>query len=96
MGKVASEYSEICIVTSDNPRHEEPRTIIEDIVKGIQNHVKTLSYVDRKIAIETALSLAQAGDVILIAGKGNENYQIIGDKVIPFDDREVVLKYLIE
>lgn len=91
MGKIAEKYSDIVIVTSDNPRTEEPEKIIEDIVTGLekQNHIIE---VNREIAIERAVKLAQKNDIILIAGKGHENYQIIGREKIHFDDKEEAIK----
>lgn len=93
MGKIASTLSDCCIITSDNPRTEDPKVIIEEIESGIckRNYEKI---VDRKDAIMRALNLAEKNDVVLIAGKGHENYQILKDKVIQFDDREVVKKLL--
>lgn len=93
MGKVAGSFSDLPVITSDNPRNEEPMAIINDIVKGISGSGKR-HYVqpDRKSAIELALGLSGAGDTILIAGKGHEPYQIIGGKGFLFDDREETKK----
>ncbi len=93
MGKIASTFSDLCIITSDNPRSEDPKVIIEEIESGIckRNYEKI---VDRKDAIMRALDLAEENDVVLIAGKGHEKYQILKDRVIQFDDREVVKKLL--
>jgi len=88
MGKIASELSDYCIVTSDNPRTEDPRAIISDIEPGLTNDAYEI-IVDRREAISRAIELAQSGDIVVIAGKGHEDYQIIGDKVIDFDDRKV-------
>lgn len=92
MGKTASTLSDTVIVTSDNPRGEHPEKIIEDILDGIENNVKSKSpvhvEVDRKRAIKTAVKLAGKGDIVLIAGKGHEDYQIIGKQKVHFDDRE--------
>ncbi|MBM6619337.1 UDP-N-acetylmuramoyl-L-alanyl-D-glutamate--2,6-diaminopimelate ligase [Bacillus suaedaesalsae] len=96
MGTIANEYSDVCVITSDNPRYEDPGVIIQDILKGIKDMKKVHVHIDRKTAIKNALKLAQEGDVILIAGKGNEDYQIIGDEIIHFDDREVVRTILKE
>ncbi|SKA83406.1 UDP-N-acetylmuramoylalanyl-D-glutamate--2,6-diaminopimelate ligase [Caloramator quimbayensis] len=97
MGKAAGELSDFCIVTSDNPRTEDPKSIIEDILPGID---KTgCAYViieDRKEAIKYALDNAKAGDVIVIAGKGHESYQILKEKTIHFDEREIVNELLNE
>ncbi|HHW70956.1 MAG TPA: UDP-N-acetylmuramoyl-L-alanyl-D-glutamate--2,6-diaminopimelate ligase [Clostridiales bacterium] len=95
MGEVAGKYSDICIITSDNPRSEDPISIIEDIVPGIKK--TKCPYViieDRRKAIEYALKIAQKGDVVILAGKGHENYQILKDKTIHFDEREVVAELL--
>jgi len=94
MGEIAGRYSDYCIITSDNPRKEEPRLIINDIETGI---VKTdCSYEkieDRKQAIFKALQMAEAGDAVIIAGKGHENYQILKYKTIHFSDEEAVKEY---
>jgi UDP-N-acetylmuramoyl-L-alanyl-D-glutamate--2,6-diaminopimelate ligase len=90
MGSIAGDYSDLVIVTSDNPRTEVPETIIDDIMRGITNHAKVLREVDRQTAIERAIKSAQRGDVVLIAGKGHEDYQIIGKEKKHFSDREVV------
>ncbi len=91
MGKIAAELSDIVIVTSDNPRTENPENILRDIEVGITN--KTYEkIIDRRTAIFRAVELANSGDVILILGKGHENYQILKDKTIHFDDREIALE----
>ena len=91
MGKVACRLSDHVIVTSDNPRFEEPYKIIDEIVNGIKGIYSNYEVeVDRQKAIEKALNLARAGSIVVIAGKGHEDYQIIKDKVLPFSDREVV------
>ncbi len=90
MGRIAGDYSDIVIVTSDNPRTEKPEKIIDDIMRGVIRHASVLREIDRRTAIERALSCAQRGDVILIAGKGHEDYQVIGQEKIHFSDREVV------
>ncbi len=97
MGEIASTYSDIVIVTSDNPRGEEPGDIIEDIVKGIKD-TKTPVYIkeNRREAIAYALKIAQPEDIILLAGKGHETYQIIKDEKLHFDEREVVREILSE
>jgi UDP-N-acetylmuramoyl-L-alanyl-D-glutamate--2,6-diaminopimelate ligase len=84
------------VITSDNPRSEDPARIIEEIERGIpagsqsSSRTPTIeSIVDRAAAIERAVSIAAPGDVVLIAGKGHEKYQQIGDRVLPFDDGEV-------
>ncbi len=93
MGRAASELADYVIITSDNPRSEDPQKIIEDIRKGIRkNNYCIIS--DRKDAIGRSLSMAGAGDIVLIAGKGHENCQILKDKRIHFDDREAVKECL--
>ena len=95
MGKVACEFSHRAIITSDNPRFEDPRAIIDEIEKGVKGIFSNYDIApDRRQAIEKALMLAEDGDIVVIAGKGHENYQIIKDKVIPFDDREVAREIL--
>lgn len=90
MGKIASELSDVVIITSDNPRSEDPYKIIADIAEGINNNFGFLQEVDRRLAIAKAVELATDGDVVFIAGKGHEDYQIIGNKKNHFSDREVV------
>jgi UDP-N-acetylmuramoyl-L-alanyl-D-glutamate--2,6-diaminopimelate ligase len=92
MAKEAASRSERVILTSDNPRDEEPADILRDMEAGLddEGRAKTLSISDRREAIRTATMLAQAGDVILIAGKGHEDYQEIKGVKYHFDDREVV------
>jgi UDP-N-acetylmuramoyl-L-alanyl-D-glutamate--2,6-diaminopimelate ligase len=92
MGRIAEELSDVSIVTSDNPRSEDPLKIIEEIQRGItvdtrrDTAQRILTYVDRREAIGKAVELARPGDVVLIAGKGHEKYQIVGHDVRPFDD----------
>jgi UDP-N-acetylmuramoyl-L-alanyl-D-glutamate--2,6-diaminopimelate ligase len=96
MAKIASEMSNKVIFTSDNPRTENPTTIIEEMEKGVepQNFKKTISIVDRKQAIKTACQMATSNDIILIAGKGHENYQEINGERFHFDDMETVKELL--
>ena len=100
MGAVAAKLSDLVIVTSDNPRSEDPVRIIEEIQRGIvmpadrlapkgQRGTPSLAIVDRREAIEKAIRDARPGDLLLIAGKGHEKSQVIGDKTLPFDDVEV-------
>jgi UDP-N-acetylmuramoyl-L-alanyl-D-glutamate--2,6-diaminopimelate ligase len=93
MGRVASALSDYCVVTSDNPRSEDPQAIIRDILKGIERD-NYLVEPDRLEAIRRAMGMARAGDLVLVAGKGHETYQITGDKVVAFDDMEAVRKNL--
>ncbi len=88
MGKVADQWADSIILTSDNPRLEDPKAILASIQAGIHVHTP-LVIEDRRQAIQTAIGLAQAGDVVIIAGKGHETYQIIGTETLPFDDTEV-------
>jgi len=95
MGKVATELSDFTVITTDNPRTENPESIINDILTGIDE--STGSYkviVNRREAINEALRSLETGDVLILAGKGHETYQIIGNDKIFFDDREVVAEYL--
>ncbi len=96
MANIASELSDKAIFTSDNPRSEDPETIISEMEKGVepQNYKKTISIVDRKQAIKTACQLAQSGDIILIAGKGHETYQEIQGIRHDFDDMKIVKELL--
>ena len=97
MGNIAASLSSKVIFTSDNPRSENPATIIESMEKGVsgENFNKTLSIADRKQAIKTACQLAKNGDIILIAGKGHETYQEINGKRIDFDDYKIINQLLI-
>ncbi|MDD4894970.1 MAG: UDP-N-acetylmuramoyl-L-alanyl-D-glutamate--2,6-diaminopimelate ligase, partial [Candidatus Omnitrophica bacterium] len=93
MGRVVSELADYAIITNDNPRSEDP----DDIIEGIKSGIKKDNYcviLERKDAIKKALSEAMPQDIVLIAGKGHEDYQILGDKRIHFDDREVVKECL--
>jgi UDP-N-acetylmuramoyl-L-alanyl-D-glutamate--2,6-diaminopimelate ligase len=89
MGRIAAQGSDLAVVTSDNPRTEDPVAIIDDIEQGMSGtaHVRI---VDRLEAIHTVLRQARPGDTILLAGKGHENYQILGTEKVPFDEREIV------
>jgi len=87
MGRIASELADVAIVTSDNPRTEDPQAIIDEILVGTTGEVEVEP--DRTTAIERAISLAGEGDVVLIAGKGHEQGQEFADRTIPFDDRDV-------
>jgi len=95
MGEIAQRLSDIIIVTSDNPRTENPQKIIEDIIKGFDQGLKKIQIeIDRELAIKKAIELAQDADVILIAGKGHEDFQIIGTEKKPFSDFAVAQKYI--
>jgi len=99
MGRIAGENSDLAIITSDNPRSEEPEAIIDEIEAGIRETAPSLGYVrepDRAQAIRKAIWAAGEGDAVLIAGKGHEDYQIFRDRTIHFDDREVASTLLRE
>jgi len=87
---VAGRLSDLIVVTSDNPRTEDPGLIIEEIGRGLtadtRGESRVLTIVDRREAIGKAIGLARPGDLVLVAGKGHEKYQVIGDRVLPFDD----------
>lgn len=93
MGRVASELSDFVIITSDNPRSENPADIITDIKRGIRKK-NYLSIIDRREAIEKAIDIAQNQDIIVVAGKGHEEHQIIKDKKLVFNDRNIIEKIL--
>jgi UDP-N-acetylmuramoyl-L-alanyl-D-glutamate--2,6-diaminopimelate ligase len=96
MGAVASRLSDVVVVTSDNPRSEPPEAILEEIQRGMngtrgpERHV----IVDRREAIGRALEMARPGDAVVIAGKGHEGYQVLRDRTVPFDDRQVAREAL--
>ncbi|OVE75867.1 UDP-N-acetylmuramoyl-L-alanyl-D-glutamate--2,6-diaminopimelate ligase [bacterium E08(2017)] len=90
MGKVAGLWADYCIVTSDNPRGEDPMAIIEDIKVGLNGSANYEVEVDRRAAIRKGLLLAEKGDVLLIAGKGHEGFQELEHTTVPFDDRQVI------
>lgn len=90
MGRVAAEHSDLVVVTSDNPRNEDPLTIIQAVEVGLKEHDTPYEVVpDRREAINRAVAIARCGDVIIIAGKGHETYQIVGENKYHFDDREI-------
>lgn len=94
MGRVANNLAKKVIVTSDNPRFEDPEAIVEDILSGIEDRTNVRVELNRKKAIEMALDMQEENEVVVILGKGDENYQIIYDQKLPFDDREVVRELL--
>jgi UDP-N-acetylmuramoyl-L-alanyl-D-glutamate--2,6-diaminopimelate ligase len=89
MGRAAGEHADLTIVTSDNPRNEDPAEIIADVIAGIPPGASYRIEVDRRAAIRDAVAAARPGDIVVIAGKGHETTQSIGDETLPFDDREV-------
>jgi UDP-N-acetylmuramoyl-L-alanyl-D-glutamate--2,6-diaminopimelate ligase len=100
MGAVAGRLSDLLVITSDNPRSEDPARIIEEVQRGITpdtrrgNGQRVLTIVDRRAAIAKAIELARPGDLVLVAGKGHEKYQVIGSRVLPFDDAAVAREAL--
>jgi UDP-N-acetylmuramoyl-L-alanyl-D-glutamate--2,6-diaminopimelate ligase len=96
MGRIAAEYADYIVLTSDNPRTEDPERILDEIEQGLQEAgVPSGRYermADRKLAIQKAVEMASCDDVVLIAGKGHETYQIIGGQTYPFDDRLIALE----
>jgi UDP-N-acetylmuramoyl-L-alanyl-D-glutamate--2,6-diaminopimelate ligase len=94
MGAIAEGRADLVVVTDDNPRTEESRTIIEQILGGMRHADTTHVIADRAEAIHFAISEAEAGDVVVVAGKGHEEYQVVGQEVRPFSDRAVVLDAL--
>ncbi|HDZ77344.1 MAG TPA: UDP-N-acetylmuramyl-tripeptide synthetase, partial [Candidatus Omnitrophica bacterium] len=94
MGRIAEDMADSVIITSDNPRNENPQGIIKDILSGIKNKDKCDIILERYSAITKALSLAEEGDIVLIAGKGHEQYQILKNKKIHFDDRKTAKNIL--
>jgi len=97
MGEAAGEGSDFVVATSDNPRSEDPASILAEIEPGLQSTGVAYSVeVDRAAAIRLALGAAKPGDVVLLAGKGHEKEQILADRIIPFDDAQVALSILAE
>ena len=92
MAQIAVKYATTAILTSDNPRHEDPDAILDDMVAGLAPGDRYLRIADRAEAIRTAAMLAKPGDILLLAGKGHETYQIVGDVKHHFDDKEEALR----
>lgn len=91
MGEIAGRHSDLCVLTSDNPRNEDPEAILDQIVPGlVSTGTPFHREADRRAAIAHALSVARRGDIVLVAGKGSEPHQIVGEQLIPFDDMTVV------
>lgn len=93
MGRTAAKYSDIIIVTTDSPRHEDPQQTIDDVVKGIPKGIPFEEFIDREKAVIRALEIAKAGDIVALCGKGHEDYQAIGDEYLHFDEKEIVDNY---
>ncbi|MBU1630918.1 MAG: UDP-N-acetylmuramoyl-L-alanyl-D-glutamate--2,6-diaminopimelate ligase, partial [Candidatus Omnitrophica bacterium] len=94
MGEISSKKSDYTIITSDNPRSEDPLEIIKDIKKGVSGSNWCIE-ADRAKAIEQGINMLNKGDVLLVAGKGHESYQVLKDTVIPFSDIEIVKRHFI-
>jgi UDP-N-acetylmuramoyl-L-alanyl-D-glutamate--2,6-diaminopimelate ligase len=94
MGKVASRYADRIYLTEDNPRSEDPQEIVAQIIQGMEDKSKVEVIIDRKEGIKKALETARPGDTLILAGKGHEEYQIIGDKKLHFSDKETALELL--
>ncbi len=95
MGEVAGRLSDLPVLTSDNPRSEDPILIMNDVLVGLQRTGKPyIAEVDREAAIQKAIAQAREGDVVILAGKGHETYQVLRDKTVPFDDRQVARRVL--
>jgi UDP-N-acetylmuramoyl-L-alanyl-D-glutamate--2,6-diaminopimelate ligase len=90
MGKIAEDYADNIVLTNDNPRSEDPDTIMNDILTGISNHNNVEIVTDRTMAITHAIRNADQQDIVVIAGKGHETHQEIAGKFYPFSDRELV------
>jgi UDP-N-acetylmuramoyl-L-alanyl-D-glutamate--2,6-diaminopimelate ligase len=96
MGRVAEKWSDYVVITSDNPRSEDPARIIEEVSEGLRSPEDAVFEPDRRSAIGLSVRMARDGDVILIAGKGHETYQELAQERIPFDDRETAREFLRE
>jgi UDP-N-acetylmuramoyl-L-alanyl-D-glutamate--2,6-diaminopimelate ligase len=98
MGGAASRGADVVVVTSDNPRSEDPQAIVEEVRAGLvspaEGGARALAEVDRRAAIALALGQAHAGDLVVLAGKGHETTQDLGERVVPFDDRLVAAELL--
>ncbi|HEX7276875.1 MAG TPA: UDP-N-acetylmuramoyl-L-alanyl-D-glutamate--2,6-diaminopimelate ligase, partial [Acidimicrobiales bacterium] len=94
MGEVAARLADRAVLTSDNPRSEDPRAIVDDVLAGVERPETVVVEADRRAAIALALASAAAGDVVVVAGKGHETTQTTGDAVVPFDDRVVAAEEL--
>jgi UDP-N-acetylmuramoyl-L-alanyl-D-glutamate--2,6-diaminopimelate ligase len=94
MGEAVAKGTDVAVLTSDNPRTENPDAILEDVKPGLADCKEVLVEVDRKKAIELAVSIAKPGDCILVAGKGHEDYQVLGTKKVPFSDQAILKELL--
>ena len=87
---MAARLADVVVLTTDNPRHEDPAAIMADVERGMDQPEQLVIEPDRRVAIERAVAEAGEGDVLIVAGKGHERHQVVGDDVLPFDDREVL------
>ena len=94
MGEIATNYADVTYITSDNPRYEDPLLIINDILKGCKNEKKIVIEENREMALRKALAEIQSGDILMVLGKGHEEYQIIGDECIELSDKKLICKWL--
>jgi UDP-N-acetylmuramoyl-L-alanyl-D-glutamate--2,6-diaminopimelate ligase len=94
MGRIAAEQGDLIVVTSDNPRTEDPERIIDETVAGIPPGTPMRRMADRRAAIRWALGEAKPGDTVVLAGKGHETYQVVGTDYLPFDERDIVAEVL--
>jgi UDP-N-acetylmuramoyl-L-alanyl-D-glutamate--2,6-diaminopimelate ligase len=95
MGKIGTELSDLAVITSDNPRTEDPMSIIKEIITGVEKNNYTVVE-NRREAIKKAMEMAKKDDVIVVAGKGHEDYQVLKDKTIHFDEREIIAEIVKE
>ncbi len=96
MARIAAAASDFVILTSDNPRTEDPVAILSEMKAGLERGQKAVSIVDRREAIDTAARMASPGDIILVAGKGHETYQVVGTERLHFDDKEELRRAFLE
>jgi len=94
MGEIATNYADVAYITSDNPRFEPPLEIIKDILKGCKNEKKIVIEENREMALRKALAEIECGDILMVLGKGHEEYQIIGDEHIECSDKKMIYKWL--
>lgn len=94
MGAAAEAYADDIVLTSDNPRHEDPDVIIDDILTGVRDKARVRIQPDRARAIGEVLNASKAGDIVVVAGKGHEVYQEIGSERRPFSDRDLIQSLL--
>jgi UDP-N-acetylmuramoyl-L-alanyl-D-glutamate--2,6-diaminopimelate ligase len=94
MARAASRHSDLTVVTSDNPRTEDPRAIVDEVLAGVESGREATAILDRREAVAHAVRSAEPGDIVVIAGKGHENYQIMGRTKMPMDDRELAREAL--